>query len=301
MLLLSRLDAATSTLYATLAMFVMGLGLGLVMQVLVLAVQNAVDYAELGVATSGATLFRSMGGSLGTALLGAIFTNRLADELSGSPAAQVGSGSIDPSALERLPAAIRDPYTGAFTDALSTVFLVAAAIVLVAFLLSWLIEERPLRQTVETAGVGEAFASPTSGDSLNELTRELARLVGRERTRAFIQRTVDAAGLDLPPGDAWLLVQGMEGLALDDPEAIAAGRPFDAARARELLGSLGERGLVTGGELTETGHATAARLIRARRDGLNSLIADWRPDDDPRINDAVARLASELARDPSRV
>ena len=98
MLLLSRLDAGTSTLYATAAMFVMGLGLGLVMQVLVLAVQNAVDYAELGVATSGATLFRSMGGSLGTAALGAIFTNRLTSELAGSPAAQVGSGSIDPSA-----------------------------------------------------------------------------------------------------------------------------------------------------------------------------------------------------------
>ena len=301
MLMLSRLDAETSTAYATLAMFVMGLGLGLVMQVLVLAVQNAVDYAELGVATSGATLFRSMGGSLGTAVLGAIFTNRLADELSGTPAAQVGGGSIDPSALHELPAAVRDPYTGAFTDALSTVFLVAAAIVLLAFLLSWLIEERPLRQTVETAGVGEAFASPTSGDSLNELTRELARLVGRERTRAFIQRTVDAAGVDLPPGDAWLLVQGEEGLALHDPEAIAAGRPFDAARAQELLSSLAERGLVTGGELTEAGHSTAARLIRARRDGLNSLIADWEPDDDPRINDAVARLASELARDPSRV
>ena len=58
MLLLSRLDAGSSTLYGIFAMFVMGLGLGLVMQVLVLAVQNAVDYAELGVATSGATLFR---------------------------------------------------------------------------------------------------------------------------------------------------------------------------------------------------------------------------------------------------
>ena len=211
MLLLSRLDAQTTTLYATVAMFVMGLGLGLVMQVLVLAVQNAVDYAELGVATSGATLFRSMGGSLGTAVLGAIFTNRLTGELAGSPAAQVGSGSIDPSSVERLPAAVRDGYTSAFTDALSTVFLVAAAIVLVAFLLSWLIEERPLRQTVETAGVGEAFASPKSGDSLHELTRELARLVGRERTRAFIERTVDAAEVDLPPGEAWLLVQAAEG------------------------------------------------------------------------------------------
>ena len=129
MLLLSRLDAGSSTLFGIFAMFVMGLGLGLVMQVLVLAVQNAVDYAELGVATSGATLFRSMGGSLGTAVLGAIFSNRLADELTGTPAAEVGSGAIDPSAMESLPAAVRDPYISAFTDSLSTVFLVATAIV----------------------------------------------------------------------------------------------------------------------------------------------------------------------------
>ncbi len=87
MVLLSRLDAQTSTLYSFAAMFVMGFGLGLVMQVLVLAVQNAVEYSELGVATSGATLFRSMGGSLGTAVLGAIFTARLTDELAGSAAA----------------------------------------------------------------------------------------------------------------------------------------------------------------------------------------------------------------------
>ena len=297
MLLLSRLDAGTSTLYASFAMLVMGLGLGLVMQVLVLAVQNAVDYAELGVATSGATLFRSMGGSLGTALLGAIFTNRLADELAGSPAAQAGSGSIDPSSLQELPAAVRDGYTGAFTDALSTVFLVAAAIVLVAFLLSWMIEERPLRQTVDTAGVGEAFASPTTGDSLSELTRELARLVGRERTRAFIERTVDAAGVDLPPGAAWLLVQGEEGVALDDPEAIAAGRPIDAAWVREQRGTLAGRDLVADSALTDAGHAVAGRLIDARRDSLRSLIADWSPDDDPRVNDAVHRLAQELARE----
>ena len=302
MLLLSRLDTGTTTLYATAAMFVMGLGLGLVMQVLVLAVQNAVDYSELGVATSGATLFRSMGGALGTAVLGAIFTNRLTDELAGSPASQVGSGSIDPSAVERLPAALRDAYTGAFTDALSTVFLVAAAIVLVAFLLSWFIEERPLRQTVETAGVGEAFASPTDGDSLKELTRELGRLVGRERTRAFIERTVDAADVDLPPGEAWLLVQGAEGLAVDDPEAVAAKHALDAARAGELRDGLVERGLLRGAVLTETGSATAARLIGARHDCLHSLIADWEPDDDPRVNDAVDRLARELAREvPPRV
>jgi hypothetical protein len=297
MLLLSRLDAGTSTLYASFAMLVMGLGLGLVMQVLVLAVQNAVDYSELGVATSGATLFRSMGGSLGTAVLGAVFTNRLTHELAGTPGAQAISGSINPAGLQHLPAAARDAYIGAFTGAVRTVFLVAAAIVVVAFLLSWLIEERPLRQTVETAGVAEAFASPGSGDSLTELTRELARLVGRRRTRDFIERTVDAAGVDLPPGAAWLLVQGEEGLALRDPEAIAADRPVTAARVRDALDALRARGLLSDGALTDRGHATAERLIGARRDCLRSLIADWRPVEDPRVNGAIDRLARELAGD----
>src|SRR4051794_2491986 len=110
LLLLSRLDAGTSTFFASLAMLVLGLGLGLVMQVLVLAVQNAVESSDLGAATSGATLFRSLGGSLGTAVLGAIFTARLTDELAGSPAGQLG-GSVDPASLQRLPAAARDAYT----------------------------------------------------------------------------------------------------------------------------------------------------------------------------------------------
>jgi hypothetical protein len=275
-------------------MFVMGLGLGLVMQVLVLAVQNAVAYAELGVATSGATLFRSMGGALGTAVLGAIFTTRLTDVLAGSSAAQVGSGSVEPSALQRLPAAIRDVYTGGFTDALSTVFLVAAGILLVAFLLSWTIEERPLRQTVDTAGVGEAFAAPKRGDSLSELTRELARLVGRDRTRRFIERTVDAAGLDLAPGAAWLLVQADRG---HEPRAVAAERGLDDAWLETQLATLGDRGLLDDGVPTHEGRVTAMRLLGARRDCLTSLVADWTPDDDPRVNDVIRRLADELAHE----
>jgi EmrB/QacA subfamily drug resistance transporter len=275
MLLLSGLSATTTTLYATFAMFVMGLGLGLVMQVLVLAVQNAVDYADLGVATSGATLFRSMGGSLGTAVLGAIFTNRLTHE----EAAHVA-------------------YRTAFTNSLTTVFVVAAGIVLVAFLLTWLIEERPLRQTVETAGVGEAFASPGTGDSLSELTRELARLVGRERARAFIQHYVEASGVDLPPGAAWLLVQGEERDGLRDVEAIATERSIEPHWLHMHTETLVDRGLVVdGGALSVTGHATAERLIDARREGLCALIADWQPDEDPRVNDTVGRLAHELARE----
>ncbi len=86
-------------------------------------------------------------------------------------------------------------------------------------------------------------------------------------------------------------------LPLDDPEAIADGRPFDAALARRLLAGLAERGHVGDGELTDAGRATATRLIGARHDCLHSLIADWEPDDDERVNDAVARLARELARE----
>ena len=82
MLLLAQLEADTSAARASLDMLVVGFGLGMTMQVLVLAVQNAVDGSQLGVATSGSILFRSIGGSIGVALFGTIFANRLAVELS---------------------------------------------------------------------------------------------------------------------------------------------------------------------------------------------------------------------------
>ena len=110
--LLSLMDADTSVATASLYMFVLGLGLGLglVMQVLVLAVQNAVPYSQLGVATSGATLFRSIGGAFGASVLGAIFaaqlTHNLAQAFPGQ--ASLGSGHFDPSSLAQLPPAVHD-------------------------------------------------------------------------------------------------------------------------------------------------------------------------------------------------
>jgi EmrB/QacA subfamily drug resistance transporter len=303
MLLLSTLDQDTSGVAAAAFMLIMGLGLGLVMQVLVLAVQNAVPYEELGVATSGATLFRSIGGSLGTAVLGAIFTNRLASELAAKLPANApqsgalqGAGSLDPAAVQRLPTPVHDAYIGAFTDSLATVFVVAGAVVAVAFVLTWLLEERPLRQTVETAGVGEAFAAPREGDSLSEITRELARLVGRERTRAFIEEVVGAARVGLPPGAAWVLVRGREGEPLD-PDRLSAGRPIDPDWVRAQLGDLRARGLVGDGAVTQTGAATADRLLTARRAALQRLVDDYCPRDDDELAATMARLARELAAD----
>ena len=130
--------------------------------------------------------------------------------------------------------------------------------------------------------------------------RELSQLVGRERTRAFIQRTVDAAGLDLSPGSAWLLVQCAEGRT-GDPDALAADRGIDAGWIRAELGALDERGLVGDGAPTDEGRATVQRLLEARRDCLTALVADWEPDEDPRINDAIERLAQELAQETPEV
>src|SRR3954452_23559579 len=114
-------------------MLVLGLGMGMVMQVLVIAVQNSVDYRDLGVATSGATLFRLVGGSVGTAALGAIFAARLHDNLSralpaSANAADAAGANINPRSIASLPPAVKALYTGGFTDAMNTIFLIATMI-----------------------------------------------------------------------------------------------------------------------------------------------------------------------------
>ncbi len=144
--LLSLLAVHTPLWRLIVAMIVLGLGLGMVMQVLVLAAQNAVDYKLLGVATSGSTLFRQVGGSIGVSAFGAIFTNRLASELKAKlPPGTVLPKSANPEVVKHLPAAIHAPYVQAFVDALQPVFLTATGISLVAFLLTWLLREVPLR------------------------------------------------------------------------------------------------------------------------------------------------------------
>ena len=147
MFLLSRLELATPLHTMYLYMLLLGLGLGMVMQVLVLAVQNAVPFKHIGVATSGATLFRSIGGSVGVATFGAIFSNglqtRLADAL---PAGAEMPRTMGPAMVHQLPAAARDVYLNAFAGSMHVVFLVASAVVVLAFALSWFMQDRPLRK-----------------------------------------------------------------------------------------------------------------------------------------------------------
>ncbi|MDQ4081149.1 MAG: MFS transporter, partial [Gemmatimonadota bacterium] len=156
--LLSRTTTHTSEPLILGAMLVLGLGMGLVMQVLVIAVQNAVDYRDLGVATSGNSLFRAIGGSVGTAILGTIFAARLNAELGRLlPNADGTVEGLSLHAIAALPLERRAVYAEAFTASFDTIALVATAVAAVGFLLSWFLPEQPLRETVaaHSADVGE--------------------------------------------------------------------------------------------------------------------------------------------------
>ena len=164
MYLLSQLGATSSYGRAALAMFVVGLGMGLVMQVLVVVVQNAVPHSQLGTATATATFFRSIGGAFGVAVLGSVFSSRLVADLMAhaSPALlgvmHGGSLAASPAQISQLPPAEREVIVVAFAHALRDVFLVAIPIAVVAFALAWLVKELPLRTRahVTAAEPGEA-------------------------------------------------------------------------------------------------------------------------------------------------
>lgn len=149
--MLSRFEADTSRAVQSVYMAVVGLGIGLVMQVLVLATQNAVDAKDLGVATSASSFFRSMGGAFGVAIFGSIFNNRLdhylADagpQLAGVDPAVLQSG---PDALRALPAETQAVVVDAFSRALHVTFLAVIPVAAIGFVVVLFLKELPLRES----------------------------------------------------------------------------------------------------------------------------------------------------------
>ena len=147
---LCTMGVGTSLATASLWMFIVGAGIGLVMQVLVIAAQNAVDHRDLGVATSSIAFFRSLGGALGVALFGAVLANRLSANLAhdlpgGGAHMNLGAIRQSPEVIARLPEAIRTDVVKAFADSLHVVYLSVIPFAVVAVLLSLRLEERPLR------------------------------------------------------------------------------------------------------------------------------------------------------------
>jgi DNA-binding MarR family transcriptional regulator len=275
-----------------------------------------VDYKDLGVATSGATLFRSIGGSVGTAVLGSIFSNRLTAELASalphSGGGSLGTGaSLNTAALKRLPAPIHEAYLTAFTHALSTVFIVAACVAAVAFLFSWALEQRPLRDTITAStGLGESFAAPKPTDSLAEASRAMSVLIGREGRRTLVAGLCERAGVDLSPAAAWLLVRLQETDAAHPASIPQLCKDFDIPPevGQRALRELDERQLLrrdpTAGEdrgrvvgVTPAGAVIAGRLVEERRATLERVCAGWQPTDNQELAGLLTRLARELAPD----
>jgi EmrB/QacA subfamily drug resistance transporter len=140
MLLLSTLDAGSSRLQSGVYMAVLGIGLGMVMPVMVLATQNAVPVEDLGVGTATIGFFRAVGGSVGVAAFGALFTSRITELLPDAAGLH-----ITPEAMRRMSPAARAATQDAFADAITRVFAVAVPLLLIGFVLAILLRELPLR------------------------------------------------------------------------------------------------------------------------------------------------------------
>jgi EmrB/QacA subfamily drug resistance transporter len=164
----SKLQVDTPYYVVALIMYAFGMGLGLTMQVVVTAVQNSVDRRNMGVATASVTFFRSMGGAIGTALLGAILNIQLKHHLSeivGAAQGHVAAGTIktnDVSAIKALPEPIKSWVLEAFTRSIDDVFLVGVPFMAVAFVIALTMREKPLRGRGQHSDSATASASPES-------------------------------------------------------------------------------------------------------------------------------------------
>ncbi|MBO4258652.1 MDR family MFS transporter [Streptomyces griseorubiginosus] len=292
LLLLHRLDENSSTAVMSTYFFVFGLGLGLVMQVLVLIVQNAVSYEDLGVATSGATFFRSIGASFGVAIFGTVFAGRLSDKLADAFRGARLPGGVsadalksDPRGIGSLPPALRAPAVHAYASSITDVFLYAAPVALLGFVLAWFLKEDKLRGSVTAPDVTETLASnPVERSSYDEVCRALSVLGTREGRREIYRTITEKAGYDLLPGASWLLLR-MKRYGWVEPGVLAERSPvpleviLDAARQVEERRLAVREGLDL--VLTDTGREVADRLSRAREDSLAELLGDWWGPDRP--------------------
>ena len=185
MFLLHLMGVDSATWQDSLYMLVLGMGIGGVMQVLVIIVQNGVPHSELGVATSGATFFRSIGGSFGTAIFGAIFANvlvgNLAEHLHGVRLpAGFSSADATPALLSHLPAAVHAGFVAGYAESIQTVFLVAVPIAALAFLFSWFIPQVELKRWPQAApneaGAAGAATPPVAGAAASPVPAEPSAL-----------------------------------------------------------------------------------------------------------------------------
>ena len=273
----------------------------MVMQILVMAVQNAVAYEQLGVATSGTTLFRSIGGAVGAALFGGIFNYTLQAKISAT-LPEAAAKLTDPAAIATLSEPLRSTYLELFVGSLHPVFLTAALLAFVAFLLSFAIEEVPLRTSIEPKPMSDPFQMPRDATSLEELKRIVARVTARENRWRVYQRSAERLNIPLEPDEFWLLARIGEREDQAEKADLAKRLAGDPHRSRifDRLASAGMARKTSAGsiELTEQGSAAYDRLVRQREEDLKKMLADWDRNEHPDVRAMMRELAKSFASSP---
>jgi EmrB/QacA subfamily drug resistance transporter len=310
--LMSLIGVTTGAWTMAAYMVVFGLGLGLVLQVLTVAVQNAVPYEQLGTGTSGVTFFRMIGGSFGTAVFGAIFANVVVRNiLNALHLAKAPSGfslnADNPSAIHNLPPALQSGVIHGIAHTVSTMFLIGVPIAFVAFLLSWTLPEIALRKSIRSSDPGENLGLPEPRTSLEEVQLILERAASRENRRELYETLSKRAGVDLEPGAVWLLYRLAErpGRTVEE---VGAELKVDPGRLRHGVIELISAGLVenvadTGHKLvvTATGNYVIEKLTVARRQSLTDLLEGWDPESHPEVVEMIRNLAGSLLADDDKL
>ncbi|MFN8225435.1 MAG: MDR family MFS transporter [Mycobacterium sp.] len=306
--LLSRMDPDTSTLRQSLYLFVLGAGIGLCMQVLVLIVQNTVSFSDLGVATSGVTFFRTIGSSFGAAIFGSLFTNFLTDRIgpalaiSGAPAEAARS----PKALHQLTADMAAPIVTAYSDALATVFLCAAPVALLGFVVALFLREVPLRQpeAMSPTDLGEGFGMPVGESSEKMLEVAVGRMF-RDSPEIRLRSLAAQPGSRLDVALLWSLIQIwrhqqvfgralLSGIADRLRVPVEVIEPtFDRLVARGYARRAGDQLQLTPAGLRQVNAVTAVIVDRLTHKLARSPSFAGQPDRD-QVHDALLRIAGRM-------
>ena len=227
---MSLLDQDTPIVVESLYFFVLGAGIGLIMQILTLIVQNTAEYRDLGTATSGVTFFRTLGGAFGAAVLGSIYSNQLEDRL---PAAIVQAGvppeaATSPEALHALPAAVQAPLINAYAESLHNVFLYAVPVALLALVVALFLPQVKLRDGGGgTVGTGEGFAMPEGADADTQLENIIGKVL-RKKGASAAPEVLAASGSSLDIPMSW----GVMGVYLRDAITGVGTAIVDRAQRR---------------------------------------------------------------------
>jgi EmrB/QacA subfamily drug resistance transporter len=306
--LLARISLTTGGLTIAGFLFVFGVGLGLVLQILVVAAQNDVPHEQLGTATSGVTFFRAIGGSFGTAIFGAIFANLLANNvidalhLHSIPANLKSSlNAANPTSLAHLSPTIHAGVASGMVHTIQTLFLIAVPIAVIGFALSWLLPDIELRRTLSSESPGGGLEMP---DVLADMQLTVERLTHRENRRELYSRLAERVDLQLDPGACWLLYR-LADHPDDTLESVATRLQVDPREIDGLLGLLADKGLLLTAQgpsedefsLTHDGLKAADRLLDVRRSEFKVLLEGWDPETHPEIGEMIRNLAHELLAD----